>query len=121
VDIDAGVLFVVLLVVGKAGEVEFFLHEEGVNAPAADEAVDGCVEGTREVEADGVAEFHVEADGEDDKAGHERSVGEMKEAGDVDEGDQSGHDCVDGGGHGLEQIQARLVEKLIAILLGKIF
>jgi hypothetical protein len=70
-DADANVLLVVLFVVGEFGEVELFLHEEGVDASAADKAVDSSVEGVREVEADGFAELHVEAGGEDGKAGHE--------------------------------------------------
>ncbi len=64
-DADANVLLVVLFVVGEFGEVELFLHEEGVDASAADKAVDSSVEG------DGFAELHVEAGGEDGKAGHE--------------------------------------------------
>jgi len=64
-DADANVLLVVLFVVGEFGEVDLSLHEEGVDASAADKAVDSSVEG------DGFAELHVEAGGEDGKAGHE--------------------------------------------------
>ncbi len=57
-DADANVLLVVLLVVGEVGEVEIFLQRKAL---AADKAVDGRVEGAREVEADG----------ENGEAGHE--------------------------------------------------